>query len=133
MDIDANLAVELDRRMQGKSSASDIRQEWQKFLKGRCSGCGAKSHANDSQRHKDDKCKHCGRTGHWERVCLTRLLQNAGISPDKNRQRVAASVPEASSSGQAADVDEQNARLQDTIELLKKELAELRGNQDKGF
>ena len=133
MDIDANLMVELDRRMQGKASVSDIRQEWQKFLKGRCSGCGAKSHTNDAQRYKDNVCNSCSKTGHWERVCLTRLLRNAGLDTNKSKQRVAASNSEPSSSGSIVDVDEQNAQLQDTITLLQKELAELKAEKAKGF
>ena len=58
---------------------------WNKALKGRCKGCGSKQHL-DSKIHAAQECKHCGKLGHWNTVCLQRLT---GQAP---RRSVAATV-----------------------------------------
>ena len=58
---------------------------WNKALKGRCKGCGSKQHV-DSKIHAAQECKHCGKLGHWNTVCLQRLT---GQAP---RRSVAATV-----------------------------------------
>ena len=58
---------------------------WNKALKGRCKGCGSKQHM-DSKIHAAQECKHCGKLGHWNTVCLQRLT---GQAP---RRSVAATV-----------------------------------------
>ena len=58
---------------------------WNKALKGRCKGCGSKQHI-DSKIHAAQECKHCGKLGHWNTVCLQRLT---GQAP---RRSVAATV-----------------------------------------
>jgi len=99
------------------------RDDFRKYMQGKCYGCGSTAHLKAAGHHERDHCGHCGRTGHQEIVCQDKFM---GFGPRTARVAASSSVP----TGKLVDVSEDQSG---TIERLQKELAELRAMPESGF
>ncbi len=137
MDIDAS---NFDSMYEGLTNRDDIIKQWRKAMTGRCKCCGSKAHRFDTTRHPQAKCNHCGKEGHWQKVCVNRLL-----GKPKVQSVSATSDPAASSSSDATtpsssatisasqDPEAEVAALKDFIDIQNKQMADLVAKVEKAF
>jgi hypothetical protein len=131
MDIDAN---NIDSHFQGLFN-EDVVKKWRKWMKDRCHCCSSKSHENSLEKHPGPPvCNHCGRTGHFSRVCLAHL-QGKPVT-----QRAAATGPvftpaaaTIASSASITDYEAEDAALKDSIAILTKQVQGLAEQVKQAF
>jgi hypothetical protein len=124
MDIDAN---NIDSHFQGLSNKNIIKK-WRKWMKDRCHCCGFKSHKNSLEKHPSPLvCNHCGRTGHFSRVCLACLQGKPAMQHAAAIGPVSASLPTLTtatiaSSTSIMDYKAENTALKDSIAIFTKQV-----------
>lgn len=132
MDIDAS---NFDDSFRGLTDREAIKKQWRRVLKDRCSCCGSKAHKRDDiAQHRDSICNHCGKSGHWAKVCLSRLYGEPKRAPQP--QAVRANT-EASSSGSSSNSDNDHgaelAALKDMLAMQQKQMASMAEALQKAF
>jgi hypothetical protein len=135
MDIDAN---NIDSHFQGLSN-EDVVKKWRKWMKDRCRCCGSKSHENSLEKHPGPPvCNHCGRTGHFSRVCLASLQGKPATQCAAATGPVSAPLPTPAaatiaSSASITDYEAENAALKDSIAILTKQVQGLAEQVKQAF
>lgn len=147
MDIDASRfesisAVNLDKEFADITprDIESLRAGHRKIMSKRCMTCGSTKHRkNDGMHQGEQKCKYCGKDGHWSNVCLNRLL---GRPKSDGSQKVAASVPVtvtpalasiAASSSTSEPAEASLAAMLDMIKIQQKNMDELMQKVQKHF
>ena len=131
MDISASVDF---AKARGLKDSGEVRREWQKAMRGHCSVCGASGHNKDKHGTQTITCKWCGRNGHWERVCLSKLqgqqkAQNVSATPEiEVRAESSSPAARVAASSSAAPKKERNleaefAAMRDLIDLQQKQMA----------
>lgn len=132
MDIDANLvdidATNIDKAFVGLTGKNEIRAMHRKVMKDRCKCCGSKNHRFSEEKHLagNDICSHCGKKGHWYRVCMNRIMGKPKITrvaatgtSSSSGSTTSSSTPSSSSTTTvASSSDDRNAeiaRLRDMV------------------
>ena len=132
MDIDA---TNFDSFFEGLSENNDIYAQWKKAMRGRCNVCGSKAHKAADGRHGDNNlCGHCGKTGHWRKVCLARLqgkpkAHNASATDPSASPSSSSTSIASSSSDSGAEI----ASLKDQLEAQRKELEAMTAKINASF
>jgi hypothetical protein len=114
-------------------------KKWRKWMKDRCCCCGSKSHENSLEKHPGPPvCNHCGRTGHFSRVCLARLqgkpaTQRAAATGPVSAPSPAPAAATIASSASITDYEAENAALKDSIAILTKQVQGLAEQVKQAF
>lgn len=69
MDIDASNIDERFKRLTG----NDLKRQFEAYMRDKCKVCGLKAHTASDPLHRESVCNHCGRKGHYSRVCRSYL------------------------------------------------------------
>ncbi len=85
-------AMEVDATKQG--SGKKTHGDFQKFMTGKCYGCGSKDHTKKDGNHERDVCNHCQKAGHRSTVCFFKFVGQ----PSKAKAKAAATSEDASAS-----------------------------------
>jgi hypothetical protein len=135
MDINAN---NIDFHFQGLSN-EDVVKKWRKWMKDRCRCCGFKLHKNSLEKHPGPPvCNHCGRTGHFSRVCLACLqgkpaTQRAAATGPISAPLPAPAAATIASSASITDYEAENAAFKDSIAILTKQVQGLAEQVKQAF
>ena len=144
MDIDAS---NLDDAFQGLTSREEVIKRHRQEMRNRCRVCGSKNHRADDPRHSGTTtCNWCGKSGHWERVCIQRLSGVPKAQPGQAVRANTAGTPQTSTPANpttsraptapprpppaaavAASIDPgaEFARMQDMLAMQQKQLNEM--------
>jgi hypothetical protein len=71
MDVDATKAI------------TKTLQDYNDWMRGRCYGCGLKTHVKAKGNHGTDLCGHCGKTGHRADVCQRKFFGHPPSAPQR--------------------------------------------------
>jgi hypothetical protein len=135
MDIDAN---NIDFHFQGLSN-KDIVKKWRKWMINCCRCCGSRSHENSLEKHPGPPvCNHCGRTGHFSRVCLACLqgkpaMQHAAATGPISASSPTSAATTITSSASITDYEAKKAALKHSIAILTKQVQGLAEQVKQAF
>ena len=88
-------AMEIDASRQGPNGRS--RDDFTQAMRGRCYGCGLRTHTKKDCKHNKTQCNHCKRYGHLIAVCQDRFMgleKDRGLSRNTQRVRATATTEE---------------------------------------
>jgi hypothetical protein len=108
-------------------------------MKDRCHCCGSKLHKNSLEKHPGlPVCNHCGRTGHFSRVCLACLqgklaMQHAAATGSVSAPLPASTATTIASSASITDYEAENAALKDSIAILTQQVKGLAKQVKQAF
>ena len=89
-------AMEIDASRQGPNGRS--RDDFTQAMRGRCYGCGLRTHTKKDCKHNKTQCNHCKRYGHLIAVCQDRFMgleKDRGLSRNTQRVRATTAANEA--------------------------------------
>ena len=86
----------MDINATSSSSGKRHTDDYQKYMMGRCYGCGSKNHRKAEGRHERDICDYCGITGHLANVCRKKYF---GQNVQKVKIASTSEIPEKSTPG----------------------------------
>jgi hypothetical protein len=135
MDIDAN---NINSHFQGLSNENVVKK-WRKWMKDHCYCCGFKLHENSLKKHPGPLvCNHCGRTGHFSRVCLAYLQEKPATQCAAATGPVFAPLPASAtatiaSSVSITDYKVKNTALKNSIAILTKQVQGLAKQVKQAF
>jgi hypothetical protein len=135
MDINAN---NIDSYFQGLSN-EDVVKKRRKWMKDCCCCCGSKSHKNSLEKHPGPPvCNHCGRTGHFSRVCLACLqgkpaTQCVAATGSVFTPLSALATATIAFSASITDYEAENTALKDSIAILTKQVQGLAEQVKQAF
>lgn len=121
MEIDASCFNDLFVNTKGKDA---IFKQWSKVMANRCKVCGSSSQGHNALGHSDTTCNHCGKKGHWAKVCKQRLISTPPAAKVTTTPTVDTRAPDKLSLSSLSDnsSDATIAALKDQIELQQKQL-----------
>ena len=91
-----------------------------KVMRGKCTVCGSSQHTKETAKHTDLKCNHCGKDGHWSKVCVRRLQGLPRTTEAKPRSISATGTdPEAETAALKDLIETQNKQIKTLSEQLK--------------
>jgi hypothetical protein len=122
MQVDASA-----QKPQQSGAAKKTKDDFTKFMQGKCFRCGSKDHSKKNGNHEHDVCNHCGKTGHRSTVCFGKFMgtpKKAGVaattdSTDSSGQPTASTSASATNTAPAKDSKTQADLLASLMDRVK--------------
>lgn len=107
--------------------ATRTREDFNRFMRGKCYGCGSEAHVKKDGGHDREICNYCRRAGHREVVCMDKFLKkprsqraSATVEGEGEAQTAA-----STSTPSAVDTSVLLAQLMEQQKLLAEQIAAL--------